>query len=243
MMHESEKLALKEKIFRAAIKEFADKGFYSASIRDIARNAKIRDSYFYYFFKNKEEILAETLKRCWGDILKRVKKEIIGITEPIEMMQILFAIVGKYLLQEEPEMGVVMLIDGRKEWGIEEKLITEEQAEFFEIMEKIIFEAQKRGIYRSDYNIEAARQALFGMGDDLVLGLHLKSKTNYKANYSFEDAANICGFMQAAFFSVRKTIEELKKDPGNKAELVSRIAEDEELFRLILEKRNTILNK
>lgn len=231
------KIALKEVIFRSAVKEIAVKGFYRASIRDIANNAKTSDSNIYYFFKNKEEILAEIVRKCWEEVLKRVKNELIGITEPMEMMQVLLGTVGKYLLIEDPEMGVVLLIDGRKEWGIEEKLITAEQLEFFEIMEKIIFEAQKRGIYRSDYNIEAARQALFGAGEDLLLGLFLKNKTDYKADYNFEDALHISGLMQGAFFSVKKSIDECIKDKNKKEELIKRIAENEELFRLIEKER------
>ncbi len=136
-----------------------------------------------------------------------------------------------------------MLIDGRKEWVIEEKLVTAEQAEFFDIMEKIIEQGQKTGVFSKGFNIEAARQALFGAGEGLVLGLYLRTKTDYKANYSFQEAAEMCALMQGAFFTVDKIIEDIKSDSSKRKDLIKLIARDKELVNQILKENELIRNK
>ncbi|MFH1288464.1 MAG: TetR/AcrR family transcriptional regulator, partial [bacterium] len=186
-MIRNEKMDLRDRIINAAAKEISEKGFFRASTRTISKEAKTSDSAMYYVFKSKEEILAGIIEKGWGDILIRLRKNLLGVSDPVEMMKIVFTTVAGYLMSERPEIGIVMLIDGRKEWGIEEKLVTAEQAEFFDIMEKIIQQGQKMGVFNKGFNIEAARQALFGAGEGLVLGLYLKTKTDYRANYSFEE--------------------------------------------------------
>lgn len=238
-MMRNEKVALKDRIIKAAAKEIAEKGFFRASTRKISKEAKTSDSAMYYVFGSKEEILAAIVQKGWSDILIRLRKNLLGVSDPVEMMKIVFTTVAGYLMSEQPEIGITMLIDGRKEWGIEEKLVTAEQLEFFEIMEKIIEQGRKMGAFSKGFNIEAARQALFGAGEGLVLGLYLKAKTDYKANYDFKEAAEMCVLMQGAFFSVKKSIDECMKDKDKKKELVKRIAENEELFRLIEIERGT----
>jgi AcrR family transcriptional regulator len=50
-------------IMETALKVFADKGFKSASIKDIAEAAGISQGLMYHYFKNKEDLLAATIKQ------------------------------------------------------------------------------------------------------------------------------------------------------------------------------------
>ena len=47
----------KEDIINAAIKIFAQKGFYNAKVADVAREAGIADGTIYLYFKNKDDLL------------------------------------------------------------------------------------------------------------------------------------------------------------------------------------------
>ncbi|MFH1317470.1 MAG: TetR/AcrR family transcriptional regulator C-terminal domain-containing protein, partial [Candidatus Omnitrophota bacterium] len=178
-----------------------------------------------------------------GDILISLRKNLFGVNDPVEMMKIVFTTVAGYLMSEQPEIGIVMLIDGRKEWGIEEKLVTAEQAEFFEIMEKIIQQGQRMGVFNKGFNIEAARQTLFGAGEGLVLGLYLKTKTDYRANYSFEETVEMCEIIQRAFFTVDKIFDNLKNDTNKKNDLIKLIARDEDLVNQIVKENKLVRNK
>jgi AcrR family transcriptional regulator len=50
-------------IMEMALKVFAEKGFKSASIKDIAEAAGISQGLMYHYFKNKEDLLAATIKQ------------------------------------------------------------------------------------------------------------------------------------------------------------------------------------
>ncbi len=100
----NEKMALKDRIIKVAAKEIAEKGFFRASTRTISKEAKTSDSAMYYVFGSKEEILAGIMEKGWGDILIRLRKNLLGISEPVEMMKIVFTTVAGYLMSEQPEI-------------------------------------------------------------------------------------------------------------------------------------------
>ena len=47
----------RQRLINAAYKVFSRKGFYSASIKDVANEADITPGLVHYYFKNKEELL------------------------------------------------------------------------------------------------------------------------------------------------------------------------------------------
>lgn len=51
---------IREKIRKAALQEFFDKGYKSAAMRNIALEAKIPTGLIYSYYKNKEELFL-----CW----------------------------------------------------------------------------------------------------------------------------------------------------------------------------------
>src|SRR5436190_9858316 len=52
-----------ERIFKAAFKEFAGKGFAGARVDSIARRASINKRMLYHYFGDKEELFREVLRR------------------------------------------------------------------------------------------------------------------------------------------------------------------------------------
>lgn len=61
-----------QRILEAASEIFADKGFDGARVDEIAEKAEVNKALIYYYFKSKEEILDELLKRAVdGSILQK----------------------------------------------------------------------------------------------------------------------------------------------------------------------------
>ncbi len=52
-----------ERILRAALREFAAKGFAGARVDEIARRARVNKRMLYHYFGNKDELFRETLRR------------------------------------------------------------------------------------------------------------------------------------------------------------------------------------
>ncbi len=61
------------KITQAAVKVFAQKGFFNARISDIAKEAKVADGTIYLYFNNKYDILISLFEDEIGKIILQVK--------------------------------------------------------------------------------------------------------------------------------------------------------------------------
>ena len=60
-------LEKKENILIAAKHEFSQRGFQGARMAEIARSAKVNKALIHYYFKTKENLYFEVLKRAfWG---------------------------------------------------------------------------------------------------------------------------------------------------------------------------------
>jgi TetR/AcrR family fatty acid metabolism transcriptional regulator len=61
----------KDLIINAAIKVFADKGFYTANVADVAKEAGVADGTIYLYFKNKDDLLISLFETKMEEILQR----------------------------------------------------------------------------------------------------------------------------------------------------------------------------
>ena len=60
----------RQAIIDSASKEFADKGYDNASLRQIVANAKLNTGALYFFFKGKEELFLACLQELFDDVFK-----------------------------------------------------------------------------------------------------------------------------------------------------------------------------
>ncbi|WP_414583161.1 TetR/AcrR family transcriptional regulator [Scytonema sp. PCC 10023] len=61
--------ATKEQILTTAMTLFCEKGYYSTSIEDVAKHAKISKGLLYHYFKGKEDLLAALVDIRINDVL------------------------------------------------------------------------------------------------------------------------------------------------------------------------------
>lgn len=64
----------KNKIMSAALKEFSDKGYLDASMRDIARNAGVSVGNIYRYFKNKSELFDEIMEPAYRRLMLEMRE-------------------------------------------------------------------------------------------------------------------------------------------------------------------------
>lgn len=82
MKHEGE---TKEKLLNSAKKEFLEKGYLSASLRSICKNAGVTTGALYFFFKDKEDLFAnlvqEPLNKIYSAMVKHYDEELNNFKE------------------------------------------------------------------------------------------------------------------------------------------------------------------
>lgn len=69
-----ESLTTLERIHQAAVSEFSEKGFMSASLRKIVKNAGMTTGAFYGYYKSKEDLLESLVGKHYDYIINRFKK-------------------------------------------------------------------------------------------------------------------------------------------------------------------------
>jgi len=62
-------MTTEQRVRRAAVKLFADKGFHGTGIRDLAQRAKISSASLYHYIGTKEDLLAGIMQDCLARLL------------------------------------------------------------------------------------------------------------------------------------------------------------------------------
>src|SRR6476646_6994443 len=77
----------REAILRAAIKVFANSGYFNSKVADIAREAGVADGTVYLYFKSKEDILHSIFDRSVEEALDTARKQVAEVTDPKEKLR------------------------------------------------------------------------------------------------------------------------------------------------------------
>src|SRR5437016_7301312 len=77
----------REAILRAAIRVFANNGYFNSKVADIARAAGVADGTVYLYFKSKEEILHSVFDRSMEDAIADGRKRLEGVNDPREKLR------------------------------------------------------------------------------------------------------------------------------------------------------------
>src|SRR3990172_6357621 len=69
-------VAKRERILRAAIRIFSQKGYFNSKISEIARLAGVADGTIYLYFKNKDDLLISLFEEKMGEVVADVRERV-----------------------------------------------------------------------------------------------------------------------------------------------------------------------
>jgi AcrR family transcriptional regulator len=99
---------MRKRIFEAAIKEFSDKGFVNASMRDIAKGAGMTVGNLYRYFKDKEALFYNVVGPAYESLMKLVKKSIEIVNRSFDNS--FFEFLAEQILKISKEHKIELLI-------------------------------------------------------------------------------------------------------------------------------------
>ncbi len=172
------------KILQAAIKVFAQKGFFSARISDIANEAKVADGTIYLYFNNKYDILISIFEEEIGKIILEVKNLIEQEEDPRRMLEI-FAIQHMQMVKERKDLAEVLQMELRQSNKFMREYRNTKFIEYVDIISKIVRKGQEMKIFRQEVMPGVAKRAMFGALDETAR-LWILSPDN---QYTVEEAA------------------------------------------------------
>jgi TetR/AcrR family fatty acid metabolism transcriptional regulator len=165
-------------ILRAAIRVFANNGYFNSKVADIAREAGVADGTVYLYFKSKEEILHSIFDRSMEKAIADGKKQLADITDPREKLRRI-ALLHLERLGADRDLAVVFQVELRGSTKFMEEFSAAGFAEYLELIRLTFEQGQQAGMFRPELNAKVVAKILFGALDEMATNWIL-SKRRYK---------------------------------------------------------------
>ncbi len=166
------------KIISAATKVFAKKGFFTARISDIAKEAKVADGTIYLYFNNKYDILLSVFEEEVGKIVENTEKLLSTECDPRKQLEI-FVTQHLLAMKKNKYIAEVIQIELRQPHKVIKEYRDKKFSKYTGIIAEIIRNGQTAGIYRPDIKPDLAKRAFFGALDEISRVWNASLETNY----------------------------------------------------------------
>jgi AcrR family transcriptional regulator len=152
-----------EFILRTAARVFAEKGFHSTSMRDIARATGVSLAGLYYYCESKDELLFLIQDNCFGHVLARLEARLKETADPVERFRL---VVENHLSFFAANMAEMKVLSHEAEslGGEMYDKVSGKKQQYTRTVRRILGEVrQRRGGARKNLDLTVATYALFGM--------------------------------------------------------------------------------
>jgi TetR/AcrR family fatty acid metabolism transcriptional regulator len=166
------------RIIEAATKVFAKKGFYQSKISEIAKEANVADGTIYIYFENKDDILISLFEEQMKAVIDNMETQLSGIDDPAKRLE-RFASTHLDLIEKNQDMAEIIQVELRQSGKFMKEYKNEKFMQYLDIIEDIICEGQKRGIFKKDVIPKVAKRAFFGALDEVSRFWVLSSRRRY----------------------------------------------------------------
>lgn len=178
------------RILDAAMRIFARKGFYNATIADVAKVAEVAEGTIYLYFKNKDDLLISIFEHSMDLFIEEAQKELAGVADPKEKLK---RFIGLHLrlVQKNPELAQVLQIELRQSSKFMKEYEGGKFSDYLNVVRGILEEGQASGIFRKDLEPRILRRAIFGCVDELALEWLLMTKKKYSLEACAEQVGDL----------------------------------------------------
>jgi len=165
-----------QRILEAAVKVFAEQGFFQSTISQIAKVAGVADGTIYLYFKNKEDILVQIFAFKTKQVFEGFREEVDRVSDPVEKLRNL---VRRHLeeFQKDRHMAVVYQSETHQTSRRAEEQIREMSKLYLDLISEIVEHGQEDGCIRKDLYLGLVRRFIIGAVDEVInTWLHSDSK-------------------------------------------------------------------
>ncbi len=167
----------REAILRAAIKVFANRGYFNSKVADIAGEAGIADGTVYLYFRSKDDILHSIFDRAMTEFIDEGRRQLAEIEDPVERIRRI-AQLHLEKLGADRNMAIVFQVELRGSTKFMEQFSAAGFGEYLDIIRETISDGQVAGVFRADLKPIVGAKILYGALDEMVTNWIL-SKRSY----------------------------------------------------------------
>ncbi|OGP80656.1 MAG: hypothetical protein A2Z13_04795 [Deltaproteobacteria bacterium RBG_16_64_85] len=171
-------VAKRERILRAAIRIFSQKGYFNSKISEIARLAGVADGTIYLYFKNKDDLLISLFEEKMGEVVAEIRVRVADEGDALSRLRI-FIRNHMDLLTREAGLIEVIQVELRQSKKFMKEYVPVKFLEYLDVISGILEDGKREGVFRPDLNVTLARRAIFGALDEISLAYVLSRKRKY----------------------------------------------------------------
>ena len=157
----------RQRILRAAIEVFAEKGYYAARMTDVAAHAQVADGTLYLYFEGKEHLLISVFDDVLTRFIERVRKEITDLDDPLEKLRVMIRL-HLETLGRDRSLAHILQIETRQSRRFMSLFTRGHFGAYIDLLQEILEEGQELGAFRRDINPRLATLVVFGAVDELT---------------------------------------------------------------------------
>src|SRR5438128_3781550 len=163
------------RILDAAVKVFAERGFFSSTVAEIARAAGVADGTIYLYFKSKDDLLLrlfdEKMTQLLAEARAALAQEPDAPSRLRRFIQMHFAVV-----ERNPDLASVLIVELRESAQFLQAADRHKLAAYLDLIAQVVKEGQEKGELDATVSPGTAKRAIFGALDELALGWLLSGR-------------------------------------------------------------------
>jgi TetR/AcrR family fatty acid metabolism transcriptional regulator len=177
-------------IINAAIKVFAQKGFYTANVADVAKEAGVADGTIYLYFKSKDDLLISLFETKMEEILERFNSLINSPKNAKEKLRD-FIYLYFQLITEDQNLAEIFQVELRQSGKFLKDYHNQKFIDFLNLIGNIIHQGQNDGLYKKEISIHTMKLIIFGALDELARQWILTKDPRENIEKTAEETSNI----------------------------------------------------
>lgn len=186
-------------ILNAALKTFVKRGYPKTRVAEIAAEAGVAEGTLYNYFQSKEDLLLALFDEKWSVIINGIREKISRLDDPNDKLKAIFSIVVR-MFKKNRQLAELFMIDIKQSSIFLNNYTINRIVEFLDLIEGILEEGKRKGIYRKDLNTRVAKMIIFGAAQGILLSWVLSESTVVKSKA-----------FKFSLFSAAKTLKDIFK--------------------------------
>jgi TetR/AcrR family transcriptional regulator, fatty acid metabolism regulator protein len=157
----------RRQILQAAVRTFADKGYHTARVSDIAKEAGVAYGLVYHYYESKEALLEAIFKETWGAMLDTVRS-VEQLDEPArERVRKVSEIVLR-TWKRDPDLVRVLVREVTRSAQVHDE--TQEIELAHQALQRIVEHGQESGEFRADLDARLTATIWYGALEEILTG-------------------------------------------------------------------------
>ena len=157
----------RQQILAAAVRVFAERGYETSRVGDVASEAGVAYGLVYHYFSSKEAVLEEVFREAWGRLLSAIAQaEQTAGTAPERLGLVVKIVLRSW--RDDPDLVRLLVREVTRNPHIQDEL--DEIGQAFASLERIIAGGQEEGTIRRSLDPRLCAWMLYGALEEILTG-------------------------------------------------------------------------